>query len=153
MLIFARALLDPTSPGAPALRTALSMRTPANNPGIEQALGWPVRRLSGRELLMHDGQTLGFSSILILEPAKGRAVVALANSAAEPGPEDLAFNIVGGQPVAPRRLRGRDHPRWRISVHAARRRARRAQAADTARSAPGVFLEGDGRTDSLHDRR
>jgi hypothetical protein len=50
---------------------------------------------------MHDGQSYGFSSILILEPAKGRAVVALVNSAAEPGPEDLAFNIVGGQPVLP----------------------------------------------------
>jgi hypothetical protein len=50
---------------------------------------------------MHDGSTSGFSSILILEPAKGRAVVALVNSRAEPGPEDLAFNIVGGQRVQP----------------------------------------------------
>jgi Domain of unknown function (DUF3471) len=50
---------------------------------------------------MHNGGTYGFSSILILEPAKGRAVVALVNSKAEPGPEDLAFNIVGGQPVLP----------------------------------------------------
>jgi CubicO group peptidase (beta-lactamase class C family) len=100
MLIFARALLNPNSPVAPALKTALSVRTPGENK-FEQALGWVVRRLPGRELLMHDGQTLGFSSILILEPAKGRAVVALANSKAEPGPTDLAFNIVGGQPVAP----------------------------------------------------
>ena len=100
MLIFARALLDPTSPVAPALKTALSVRTPGEN-RFEQALGWVVRRLPGRELLMHDGQSYGFSSILILEPAKGRAVVALVNSAAEPGPTDLAFNIVGGQPVAP----------------------------------------------------
>jgi CubicO group peptidase (beta-lactamase class C family) len=99
MLILARALLDPTSPVAPALKTALSVRTPGEN-NFEQALGWVVRRLPGRELLMHDGRTKGFSSILILEPAKGRAVVALANSAAEPGPTDLAFNIVGGQPVA-----------------------------------------------------
>lgn len=100
MLIFARALLDPTSPVAPALKTALSVRTPSEN-RFEQALGWVVRRLPGRELLMHDGRSNGFSSILILEPAKGRAVVALVNSAAEPGPVDLAFNIVGGQPVQP----------------------------------------------------
>jgi CubicO group peptidase (beta-lactamase class C family) len=100
MLIFARALLDPHSPIAPALKTALAVRTPGEN-RFEQALGWVVRRLPGRELLMHDGQSYGFSSILILEPAKGRAVVALVNSAAEPGPEDLAFNIVGGQPVLP----------------------------------------------------
>jgi hypothetical protein len=50
---------------------------------------------------MHDGRSYGFSSILILEPAKGRAVVALVNSAAEPGPGDLAFHIVGGQTVQP----------------------------------------------------
>ncbi|MGE5837078.1 MAG: serine hydrolase [Acidobacteriota bacterium] len=101
MLIFAKALLDPTSPVAPAQKTAISVRTSGEKPGFEQALGWVVRGLRGRELLMHNGQTLGFSSILILEPAKGRAVVALVNSAAEPGPEDLAFNIVGGQPVQP----------------------------------------------------
>jgi hypothetical protein len=100
MLIFARALFDPTSPIAPAVKTALAVRTPGEN-RFEQALGWVVRRLPGRELLMHDGRSYGFSSILILEPAKGRAVVALVNSAAEPGPEDLAFNIVGGQPVLP----------------------------------------------------
>jgi CubicO group peptidase (beta-lactamase class C family) len=100
MLIFARALLDPNSPIAPAMKTALSVRTPGEN-RFEQALGWLVRPISGRELLMHNGQSYGFSSILILEPAKGRAVVALVNSAAEPGPEDLAFNIVGGQRVAP----------------------------------------------------
>src|SRR5262245_63158152 len=52
MLIFARALLDPTSPVAPALTTALSVRTPGENPWTEGALGWLVRRLPGRELLM-----------------------------------------------------------------------------------------------------
>lgn len=100
MLILARALLDPTSPVAPALKTALSVRTFGEN-NFEQALGWVVRRLPGRELLMHDGRTKGFTSILILEPAKGRAVVALVSSAAEPGPTDVAFNIVGGQQVQP----------------------------------------------------
>lgn len=100
MLIFSKAVLDPTSPIAPALKTTLSVRTPSEN-RFEQALGWLVRPLLGRELLMHNGQMAGFSSILILEPAKRRAVVALVNSAAEPGPEDLAFNIVGGQQVQP----------------------------------------------------
>ena len=83
------------------MKTALSVRAPGENPRFEQALGWLVRRLPGRELLIHNGQSYGFSSILILERAKGRAVVALVNSAAEPGPEDLAFNIVGGQTVRP----------------------------------------------------
>jgi CubicO group peptidase (beta-lactamase class C family) len=100
MLTFVRALLDSTSPVATAQKTALSVRRPGENPRVEQALGWLVRRLPDRELLMHNGQSYGFSSVLILEPAKGRAVVVLVNSAADPGPEDLAFNIVAGQAVA-----------------------------------------------------
>ena len=184
MLIFSRALLDPTSPVAAALKTTLSVRTPSEN-RFEQALGWVVRRLPARELLMHNGQSYGFSSILILEPAKGRAVVALVNSAAEPGPEDLAFNIVGGQPVQPTpavppspppfvprteislpvaeldKVAGRYDfgPGFVLAItrdggylYAQREGVPGAQAADRARSAAGVFLEEDRRTDPLHDR-
>ncbi len=43
----------------------------------------------------------GFQTILALEPAKGRAVVALSNSQAQPGPGDIALHILIGLPVAP----------------------------------------------------
>jgi D-alanyl-D-alanine-carboxypeptidase/D-alanyl-D-alanine-endopeptidase len=102
MLRFAAAALDPHSPIAPAMRTALSVRTPAGNAGVEQALGWLVAHPGpGREIWLHDGETGGFRSVLALEPAKGRAVVALANSAAEPSTVDLALHILIGAPVAP----------------------------------------------------
>ena len=54
-----------------------------------------------RELLLHDGQTAGFRSMLILEPAAGKAVVALSNSAASPDVVDLAQHIFVGSRVAP----------------------------------------------------
>jgi CubicO group peptidase (beta-lactamase class C family) len=102
MLIFARAAINPTSPIAPAMKTALAVRTPIqSSKGVEQALGWPVRTIGGRELLLHDGQTAGFRSMLILEPAAGSAVVALTNSAASPDVVDLAQHIFVGSRVAP----------------------------------------------------
>jgi serine-type D-Ala-D-Ala carboxypeptidase/endopeptidase len=99
MLVFAQAVLDPGSPIAAAMKTALSVR----EPGAESdwALGWEVAHLPrGRELLMHGGQSGGFQSKLILEPAKGRAVVALSNSRAQPAPDDIAFHILIGTQVS-----------------------------------------------------
>jgi CubicO group peptidase (beta-lactamase class C family) len=102
MLTFAQAALDPKSPIAPAMRTALSVRAPGAHERVEQALGWVVLHPGpGRELLLHDGGTGGFRSVLALEPAKGRAAVALINSAVEPAATDLVLHILLGTPVAP----------------------------------------------------
>jgi CubicO group peptidase (beta-lactamase class C family) len=102
MLIFARAVMDPKSPIAAAQRTALSVRTPSPTPAMDQALGWEaLHPVPGRELLIHDGQTGGFQSVLLLEPATGRAVVALVNSQVPPEPVDLALHVLLGAPVGP----------------------------------------------------
>lgn len=102
MLVFARAVLDPRSPIAAAVKTALSVRRPGPAPQVEQALGWDILHPApGRELVLHDGQTGGFQSILMLEPARRRGVVALVNSQAQPDPTDLALHILIGSPVLP----------------------------------------------------
>ncbi len=103
MLIFAKAVLDPGSPIAAAVKTTLSVREPIpDNPNAEQALGWQVLHPGpGRDVLMHGGQTGSYQTILALEPVKGRAVVALANSQAAPGPEDLALHMLTGRRVTP----------------------------------------------------
>ena len=102
MLEFAAAVLDPNSPLAPAVTTALSVRVPASNPRVEQALGWlEIHPEPGRDILLHDGGTGGFRSVLAIEPSKGRAVVALVNSAAEPGAVDLGMHVLVGSPTAP----------------------------------------------------
>lgn len=101
MLTFANAVLDPKSPIAPATRTALSVRAPGLHARAEQALGWIVMHPEPeRELLLHDGGTGGFRSVLALEPAKARAAVALINSAVEPAATDLVLHILLGTPVA-----------------------------------------------------
>ncbi|MES2442478.1 MAG: serine hydrolase [Pseudomonadota bacterium] len=102
MLIFARAVLDSRSPIAAAMKTALAARGPGAHARVEQALGWVVMHPEpGRELLIHDGGTGGFRTLLAIEPATGRAVVALANSAAEPGATELGLHILIGSPAPP----------------------------------------------------
>jgi CubicO group peptidase (beta-lactamase class C family) len=102
MIKFAAASLDPDSPIGPAMRTTLSVRRATGNSRVEQALGWQVVHPEpGREVLQHGGGTGGFRTHLALEPSSGRAVVALANSAAEPSAADLATHALVGSPVAP----------------------------------------------------
>lgn len=102
MLVFANAVLDPKSPIAAAMKTALAVRVPANSPRVEQALGWLIMHPEpGRDILLHDGGTGGFRALLALEPAKGRAVVVLINSAAEPSGGDLGLHLLLGMPAAP----------------------------------------------------
>lgn len=102
MLKFAAAILDPASPIAPATKIALAERVGTGSERSEQALGWAALHPEpGRELLMHDGGTGGYRSLLVIEPAKERAVVALTNSAAEPAVSDLALYLIAGSPIAP----------------------------------------------------
>jgi D-alanyl-D-alanine-carboxypeptidase/D-alanyl-D-alanine-endopeptidase len=102
MLKFAAAALDPASPIGPAMKTALSVRRDIPGSTAEQALGWVVAHHEpGREVLMHNGGTGGFRSGLVIEPSKRTAVVALANSAAEPAATDLALHVLIGSPAAP----------------------------------------------------
>ncbi|HTM95014.1 MAG TPA: serine hydrolase domain-containing protein, partial [Croceibacterium sp.] len=75
MLKFAAAALDPNSPIGPAMKLALAVRVPSDDPSADQALGWRVARVEpGREIPLHDGGTGGFRSLLALDPAKGSAV-------------------------------------------------------------------------------
>jgi len=102
MLTFAAALLDPESPLAAAVKTALSVRVPSRGTRTEQALGWVVMHPEpGRDVLIHDGGTGGYRTVLAIEPAKERAVVVLVNSAAEPGAADLGMRVLVGSPMPP----------------------------------------------------
>jgi CubicO group peptidase (beta-lactamase class C family) len=102
MLKFAAATLDPNSPIAPMVKTALAARAPGGSERNEQALGWVVLHPEpDRDILVHDGGTGGYRSVVAIEPAKGRAVVALVNSAAEPSAGDIGLRVLTGSPVAP----------------------------------------------------
>ncbi|MBO0749251.1 MAG: serine hydrolase [Porphyrobacter sp.] len=101
MLTFAHAVLDPRSPIAAAVKTSLSVRVP-EQAQVDQALGWDILHPeAGRELLLHDGQTGGFQTTLVLEPSKSRAVIVLTNSQVQPEPVDLALHTLVGLPLGP----------------------------------------------------
>jgi serine-type D-Ala-D-Ala carboxypeptidase/endopeptidase len=101
MLIFSRAVLDPKSPIAAAVKTALSVRIAIVAHELDQALGWQVSHggPGGGELLQGDGRTGGYHATLGLEPAKGRAEVVLINSAAEPSATDLGLHLLLGTTI------------------------------------------------------
>lgn len=101
MLVFARAVLDPASPIAAAVKTTLSVRVPAQGSVVDQALGWQVVKRDGREFVTHGGQTGGYQTILALDPASRRAAIVLANSQTPPTPDGLAFHLLIGTPADP----------------------------------------------------
>lgn len=101
MIVFAHAVLDPASPIAAAVRTALSVRVPAQAATIEQALGWQVLKNGEREFLLHGGQTGGYQTMLAFDIAKQRAVVVLTNSQTEPAPEGFGIHLLTGNSLGP----------------------------------------------------
>ena len=76
MVRYAQAELDAPSPDM-ARRIFLTQAEVA--PGF--GMNWALARVDGHELVMHEGATGGFSSAVLLEPARQRAVVILADTA------------------------------------------------------------------------
>lgn len=69
-------------------------------------MNWVLRQVRGRDLVLHEGGTGGFSSLVMLEPSAGRAVVLLADTALADlgGLGDLGAALLGLQvPLQPRR--------------------------------------------------
>jgi len=72
---------DPTTVAGAAMPGMLAIRRQA--PGFQQALGWMILAAGpGEGLLLHDGNTLGFASSLLYDPASRTGVA----GAYAPGP-------------------------------------------------------------------
>lgn len=70
------------------------------------AMNWELRGLQGHDLLIHEGGTGGFSSLVALDPARHRAVVLLADTALTDfgGLGDVGLSLLGLDiPVKPPR--------------------------------------------------
>jgi serine-type D-Ala-D-Ala carboxypeptidase/endopeptidase len=81
---------DPMTVAGAAMPGMLAIRRQA--PGFQQALGWMVLGAGpGEGLLLHDGNTLGFASSLVYDPASRTGVVVLSNSSASVS--DIARHI------------------------------------------------------------
>jgi CubicO group peptidase (beta-lactamase class C family) len=99
LLRFAGAVIDPQSPIADAVRTAVANRSTVSP---TQALGWQVWRPGQEgEILTHGGATGGYRSALFIEHKRGNAVVVLVNSGVEPSADDFALHLMVGARLAP----------------------------------------------------
>ena len=60
-------------------------------------INWMRRNLEGRDLLLHEGGTGGFSSLVVLDPQHGRGVVLLADTALSDmgGLSDIGLALLG----------------------------------------------------------
>ena len=82
--------LQSTPSRASVLSAMLMTRRQAS--GFQQALGWMVLSPPAGDLLVHDGQTLGFASAAAYDPRTRSGVVVLSNTAMSVG--DLARHIL-----------------------------------------------------------
>ncbi|HEY0957533.1 MAG TPA: serine hydrolase domain-containing protein [Roseateles sp.] len=101
MVRYARAQLGD---GPPA--QVVSLRRSQQPLAQGYGMNWLLRRVQGRELVMHEGGTGGFSSLVALEPGAQRAVVVLADTALTDlgGLGDIGFALLGlDMPLQPRR--------------------------------------------------
>jgi len=80
------------APLASAIRAALTPRQPI--PGGEISLAWHHTRHGDHTVIWHNGMTGGFSAMIAVDPARGLAVAALANSAGRP-PSPLDQAVLG----------------------------------------------------------
>ena len=76
---------------APALGAMLKVRHRVNEQGMGQAIGWSTFRLGASEIVMKDGSTYGFASVIAFDAKRGAGIVVLSNSAG--GVVDLAQQI------------------------------------------------------------
>jgi D-alanyl-D-alanine-carboxypeptidase/D-alanyl-D-alanine-endopeptidase len=107
LLTFLAAAGDTTTVLGAAMPTMLATRKQA--PGFQQALGWMVLGAgAGDGILVHDGNTRGYASSIVYDPASRTGVVVLSNSAASVA--DIARHLARpaiplAKPLAPAPLK------------------------------------------------
>jgi serine-type D-Ala-D-Ala carboxypeptidase/endopeptidase len=96
MIRYADAMLGSGDPAAVATlaRASETLRQTSNGP--EMGMGWIRERVGAHELLLHDGGTGGFSSLIAIERSSGRAVIALSDTSLSNtgGLTELALHVL-----------------------------------------------------------
>jgi serine-type D-Ala-D-Ala carboxypeptidase/endopeptidase len=76
---------------APAMSAMLKVRHPVNA-DMGQAIGWNTLKLPATEIVLKDGGTYGFSSVIAFDPKRRTGLVVLSNAFG--GVVDLALTLV-----------------------------------------------------------
>ena len=84
------------SPLRAAMTDALAPRRPTGTPNLAIALGWHITTLNTHEIVWHNGGTPGFRAFVGFDRARRVGVVALSNSGAPEGVDDIGMWILAG---------------------------------------------------------
>jgi len=111
MLTFLEALLGyRESPLAPAMKAMLEVRRPAGQ--IKIGLAWLISSSDGREIVLHNGATGGFSSFVGYSSQERIGAVVLSNASSAAGIDDIGFHLLN--PKAP--LANPEPPKQRTEI-------------------------------------
>lgn len=87
--------LDKT-PLASAMSDALATRRPTGVSNLDVALAWHITTLDGHEMVWHNGGTPGFRTFVGFDRARHVGIVALSNSGAAEGVDDIGLYLLSG---------------------------------------------------------
>lgn len=108
MIRYAEAMSGRGDAGVLATLARTMETVPSPHGGPEMGMAWIKAEVDGQPIVLHDGGTGGFSSILAMEPASGRSVVLLFDTAFGNlgGVEDIAKHLLypATHPMPPPRL-------------------------------------------------
>jgi D-alanyl-D-alanine-carboxypeptidase/D-alanyl-D-alanine-endopeptidase len=112
MLMFLEAFLGyKESPFAPAMKAMLEVRRPAGQSEI--GLGWLIYSTDGREIVWHNGATVGFHSFVGYDPEERIGVVVLSNASTPSGVDDIGLHLLN--PKLP--LANPEPPKQHTGIH------------------------------------
>lgn len=101
LLMFLAANIAPsvTSLGT-AMRDARMIRAGGDAADMSMGIGWMIARTRIGDVVMHDGATGGYLTMIGFDPVRRRGVVILSNATVQPGVTDIGLHILTGSPVA-----------------------------------------------------
>jgi CubicO group peptidase (beta-lactamase class C family) len=95
MLSFTEANVgEPTSSLERSMRVTHQVREPVAGE-VSIGLNWHVLRLGDDQIVMHDGGTFGFKTLVAFDPDRGVGAVVLTNSAQ--GADDIALHLINNR--------------------------------------------------------
>lgn len=118
MIKFVRAHLGHGDPATVAVLKQTQQVIDVGNSHLRpMGMAWHHNYFAGHHVLIHDGGTRGFCSIIFIEPEKKRAIIILEDAATLSGGYPLAFHLLDPQfPLPPPRLIAQPEPELLVAI-------------------------------------
>ena len=83
-----------------AMRDARMIRAGGDAADMSMGIGWMIARTRIGDVVMYDGATGGYLTMIGFDPVRRRGVVILSNATVQPGVTNIGLHILTGSPVA-----------------------------------------------------